>query len=180
MKFKTASSALALAAACFASGAMATPAMGPYVGLSLGHSHLSVDATPGVNVEKSGTSYALTGGVRLNPTFAVEAEYARLADVTASAGGQSATVRANSVSVSGLGIVSVTNKAEAFVRAGLAYTYVDGAGQSRNAVKPILGLGADYMLSSRTSLRGEVQYTPDFAGSSANQLNTKVSVNYRF
>lgn len=180
MKIKSVSALLAIAALGLASSAMAAPANGPYVGVGIGHSRIDLQAPAGLSLDKGGTSYSLTAGVRADKNFAVEADYARLGDVKVSDGFNTQTGKAQAFSLTGLGFVPVYDKTEAFMRAGLSYTSFEVGSESRHSVQPLLGVGADYQLTPVVTVRGEVQYLPSFAGSSTDAVNSKLSVNYRF
>ena len=180
MKIKSVSALLAIAALGLASSAMAAPATGPYMGVGLGHSSIDVKVPAGLTLEKGGTSYSLTAGLRADKNFAVEADFTRLGNVKVSDGVNSQSGKAQAFSLTGLGFIPVYDKTEAFLRAGLSYTSFEVGSESRHSVQPLLGLGADYHLTPTVALRGEVQYLPSFAGSTDDAVNSKVSVNYRF
>ena len=120
---------LAVVAACGATGALAQS--NGYIGAGLGRGNLNVNGTEltGINnaqVGDSSTTWAIRAGWRFHPYFAVEAGYYELGeyDFSGSVGnvGVNGEARAESYSLSLVGILPLSEQFEAYGRVGFAHS----------------------------------------------------------
>lgn len=162
--------ALALAAV---GGAQAADS-GVYAGINVAAVHS--DFKTAANQTDTGASALV--GYRFNQRYAVEASYSLAGDdVTQNSG---ATADQHALSLAGVvRCPKAFHGVEPFAKAGVAYTKLyDGANSHKWAT--VVGVGAEYALTKRAALRGEVQYVADFAGAGARQTTSSVGVTYRF
>jgi OmpA-OmpF porin, OOP family len=145
-------------------GAISAHAEGFYAGGSLGVPHYR-DGINGIEGDGSGLSGKVYGGYAISPNFALEAGVADLGHVDTSAG----TVKGHGEFVDAVGIAPLSDKWSLLGRVGLAHVNLDTSNGDSSGTGLKFGLGAQYSLTSNTSLRGEWErYRPDAFGAKPN------------
>lgn len=188
---------VALAAAVAAFGfqtAVAQPSF--YAGAGLGVTKVEDFCEDTDTCDDGDYSAKIFGGARFNENFAFEVGYHRLGEISASAVllGQSLSyeIDASAVTGHGLLIAPINDKAELFVKAGLAFWTLDydidinGNGLSDNETGTdfVVGAGANILANDRLSVRFDLDYMPklgdDDTTGEADVINVSAAVQYRF
>lgn len=157
-------------------GTMAAHAEGLYVGGSLGSTSYP-NSVNGVGVNGSMVSGKVFGGYQLTPNFALEAGIAglgRRSDING-------TVDSRGFFLDAVGIAPLNDKWSLLGRVGVERVdFKTSAGNDNgNGIK--VGLGAQYALTSRTSLRAEWErYRPSVFGEKPNVDQYTVGVRVGF
>jgi len=136
-----------------------------YVGASLGQSKLTPRVTViGASVDdNTDASYKLNIGYNINPKFAIEGFYANLGSATVHASsGVKGNVDYKLYGISGVYMQPFNNRLKGLAKAG--YAKVENNASQGINYKQIekgdwfLGLGLEYALTSKLSIKGEYEY----------------------
>lgn len=171
MKTKSIISALVLAlpalAATSALAADAAAAPPFYVGGGLGVSNFKFDCPSGVSCSDPDVNFKLLTGYQFSPNFAIEGSYANFGTIKAAYEQNRTSARLHSFTLAGLGIVPLSNEAQAFAKVGMHFsrgkaswdypgTRYDGSeSYSKNGL--LLGLGLQYDFAKNIAGRFEYE-----------------------
>lgn len=154
--------ALVATSTAFAAGGM-------YIGGSVGPGEtklgLLVKTSDGNTLQNSNKTssdigYKVFGGYRFSPYFGAELQFARLGKIEE----WSESMSRDALSLSAIGYVPLTNEIDLLGKAGVVRTFNRTSGvnlakvidKGQNGV--VLGVGAEYKLTSQLALRVEVEY----------------------
>lgn len=186
--------ALAAASTAFASESM-------YLGAGVGPSNTrmtqQIQYTDGTTSSRSdrasGVGYKIFGGYRLSPHFGTELQYSRLGDVNLSSPADAkslGSVSRHALSLSAIGYVPLTDNIDLLGKAGMVRTFHRSsngqlpAGYRNGQNGVLLGLGAEYKLTSQLALRVEAEHMllrkPKNTTSQVNFTDTLASVGMRY
>ena len=123
-----------------------------------------------------GTGLKVYGGYRLNDNFAVEAAYSEGRGLKVG----EADLIGRQLSASLVGNYPLGANVSAIGKVGLAHTYLDGTGFGTRKNDVVYGVGLEYAVNAKVSLRGEIERYEDYArtGEALNQVG--VGAYYRF
>lgn len=171
MKAKTIISALILAlptlAATSALAAGAASNSPFYVGGGMGVSNFKTDCPSGASCSNPAVNFKLLTGYQFSPNFAIEGGYANYGTIKAHYGNGKATARLHTFTLAGLGMIPLTNEAQAFAKLGMHFSrgkgtwdypgiaYDDSASYRKNGL--LLGVGLQYDLASNVTGRFEYE-----------------------
>jgi OOP family OmpA-OmpF porin len=134
---------------------------GIYVGGALGAPHFG-DTVNGVEGGSSGVSGKVFGGYQLNPNFALEAGVAQLGRISNGSG----SIKSHGEYLDAVGLLPLGGNFSLLGSAGLAHVNLNTSNGDSDGFGLKLGLGGEYALSQRVSLRGEYErYQPSAFGS---------------
>jgi OOP family OmpA-OmpF porin len=131
-------------------------------------------ATP-INVDGTHSAWKFLVGYRSTTYFAVEGAYAYLgrftfdALTTSDPGSVSGNTRVEDWSVSALGVLPLTERFDAFAKAGLGLWQAklsasglgagsEVVGQTAHGIHPVFGVGARWYVMPRLAVRGEWEF----------------------
>lgn len=137
-----------LIAASLAAGA--AHAEGAYVGGSIGMPDYK-DSIRGISGDASGVSGKVYGGYQFTPNVAVEGGYADLGHVDRRDG----SIHSHGEFLDAVGIAPLNNDWSLLGRVGVAHVDVNTSNGEDNGLALKVGVGAQYAIDSRTSVRGE-------------------------
>lgn len=158
-----------------AAQAQSTAAPTPYyVGGNVGFSTLT--GADSAVTEDNGASVSVYGGYQINETFAAEVGYAKLPSV----GVQGAEGKPEVFTIQAVASHDLNEKVSVFGKAGLAHGELSINGDKSKGWSPMVGVGAEYSLTSNLSAVGEVSYIHDLAKTDAGAVTTSVGLKYRF
>ena len=171
MKPKSIISALVLALSALAatSALAADAAASPpfYVGGGLGVSNFKTDCPSGASCSNPDVNFKLLTGYQFSPNFAIEGSYANYGSIKANYDNGKATARLHTFTLAGLGIVPLSNEAQAFARVGMHFSRgkgtwdYPGAGYDRSESYSknglLLGLGLQYDFAKNITGRFEYE-----------------------
>lgn len=166
--------ALAASALAFAGTASAAEKSPFYMGGNIGFS--AATNAPSELTKDDGASYSVYGGYQLTDNLAAEVGYTKLPNY----GSDFEKSKSNMWTVQGVYTASVADQVNVFGKAGLAFGKVKFGGDKADGVSPMVGVGAEYLISPKLSAVGEVSYVHDFAREDLNQVTTSVGLKYRF
>jgi OmpA-OmpF porin, OOP family len=182
MKRKAWTTTLAAALALCALPAAAQE-RGFYAGLSVGQATVSDacnGAGGGVSCDDSTTTWKVFGGYQFNRYLAGEVGYSdKIAEVSASAFGTSASVKASAWELVAVPSYPLTDQLSVYGKIGAYYAQSkasSGAKETDNGLT--FGLGAGYQLTKNVGARVEWQRYSDLGGADVDALN--VGLLYRF
>jgi opacity protein-like surface antigen len=147
----------------------------PYAGATLGHYNLS-----NVDGDTNGTSLGVFAGLKVTDSIGAEVGYTRFGGGIEPLKGTHDNGVLELVSAEVVGNVPVYRDFTAFVKGGVGYTHVGSDDGHAQKVVPVAALGTDYSLTPKVTLRAEVRYVHDFAGTDAHLVNTSVGALYKF
>lgn len=170
MKTKSIISALVLAlpalaaTSVLAADAAASPSF--YIGGGLGTSNFKTDCNAGVSCSNPSLNFKLLTGYRFSPNFAVEGAYANFGTIKEKSDMETAKARLHSFTLSGLGIIPLSNEAHLFGKLGVHFSRgkLDinsrdgGESSSDNYRKTGLLLGAGLQYDFTRNFAGRVEY----------------------
>jgi OmpA-OmpF porin, OOP family len=163
-------------AAWLAGSAAALPALaeGLYVGGAVGKPDLKGGSIAGQSTDSRGAAFKLYGGYKFNDNIALEAGGVNL-------GKFGTDGRVRGAFLDAVGTFPLSPNWAALGRVGVARTKTKAAGASDTTTAPKVGLGVQYNLSQRTSVRGEWERyrVPDFSGRTSADM-VSVGVNFGF
>jgi OOP family OmpA-OmpF porin len=151
----------ALVAAALLGGALVSAqAADFFAGASVGRSHYHVDDFPGVSIDRNDTGYKVFGGASFTPNFGLEAGYANLGKVKASAGGMTGSLRGTGFYVDAVGEFPVGGNFSLFGKIGAfrgeAKAEVPTVGSDKDTGTDVkFGFGGAYALNKNLSVRAE-------------------------
>lgn len=166
-----------------------------YVGVGVGQSKLKGDAVDYVtdhratSVDDKDTTGKAFIGYQFNRNFALEGSYNYLGHYAASNRFERAEVQGRSLGLDAVATLPLTQNFGLLGRVGVARTRVTGSAQDLAFIYTgrghdtavHYGLGAQYKLSEKVALRGEVERAKAQFGDSKNHVNTAtVSLVYSF
>lgn len=164
---KTFITVFVVASAAFSSANIyAADAMGGYAGVSIGQSDsgaLNRSAAPGVSIDDNDIGYKFFAGYNFNANFAVEGFYADLGETSATNGVQTVTAAVDTIGLTLLAKLPVSEEAEVFVKLG--YQHWDAKGTSDGATvimaeeegsEAMYGVGATYTFEN-LAIRAEYE-----------------------
>jgi OOP family OmpA-OmpF porin len=144
---------LATAAVIAASlAALTAHAEGLYVGGSIGVPHYG-DGVAGIAGDGSGASGKVFGGWQLNPNFALEGGLASLGHISNANG----SVHGHATYLDAVGLLPLGASFSLLGSMGVTHVNLNTSNGDDSGVGLKLGLGAEYALSSKVSLRGEYE-----------------------
>jgi len=118
-----------------------------------------VDFGPGVSVDDTGTGFKIGGGYAFHRNFGVEAAYVDLGKATASAGGQSAELKASGISVVAVGMLPLGQNFSLLGRLGFINATVElsalGSSVDSTDMKTTFGIGASYNFTPKFAVRAD-------------------------
>ena len=156
----------ALSAVALVAASLTTPvhAEGLYVGGSIGAPHFG-DGVDGITGNGTGVSGKLYGGYTVNPNFALEGGIATLGRINNANG----TVNGHGVYLDAVGLLPLGANFSLLGSLGVAHVNLNTSNGDDAGVGLKLGLGAEYAISPRVSLRGEYEnYRPSEFGTHPN------------
>lgn len=171
-----------LAAGLFAGAAQAASNQaepGPYMGAGIGYSHFNVDGAPS-SLDNNGVGFDVFGGYRFNQHMAAEVGYTRMGNMHASVDGEKFKARSEMYTASVLGIMPLNDTLSVYGRVGLAATAIRGGGAHEHETNAVLGIGTEFDITKRVSLRTEVQHLPHFGDSSVGATHVSAGVKVKF
>ena len=117
------------------------------------------DFGPGVSVDDTDTGFKIGGGYAFHRNFGVEAAYVDLGKATASAGGQSAELKASGISVVAVGMLPLGQNFSLLGRLGFINATVKlsapGFSDDTTDMKTTFGIGASYSFTPRFAVRAD-------------------------
>ncbi|CAN5429480.1 outer membrane beta-barrel protein [soil metagenome] len=130
----------------------------------------------------SGNEFRIQGGYRLSPNLAVEGGYIDFGktkyQATYAGGTAQGTLKAGGVDIAARGILPVSDKIDLFAKGGLVAARVKSSltagapaggatgDTSKTVVRPLLGIGAQYKLTEKVSLRLDLDHVSGLGSSS--------------
>jgi len=112
-----------------------------------------------VSVDDSDTGFKLGGGYAFHRNFGVEAAFVDLGKATASAGGQSAEVKASGLSVVAVGMLPLGQNFSLLGRFGVINATVKASGpgfsDDTTDMKTTFGIGASYSFTPKFAVRAD-------------------------
>lgn len=156
--------------------AQESPLTGFYAGGSLGRAEAK-DACGGigggVSCDDKDTAWKIFGGYRFHPNIAAEVAYTDLGEITASGGGERASIESKAFELTALGMLPLSPASSLYAKAGIYRGEAEGqfssgllGGGSAKETNTDLtfGVGAQFDLARNIALRGEWQRYRDFGG----------------
>jgi OOP family OmpA-OmpF porin len=174
---------LTAALALCALPAIAQEQRGFYAGASVGQSTISdgCSGVPGgVSCDDSATTFKLFGGYQFNRHIAAELGYSdKLAEVSASGFGASASAKASAWELVAIPSYPLTDQFSVYGKIGGYYSEMKGSNGAKETDNGLtFGLGAGYQFTRNVGMRVEWQRYSDVGGSDVDALN--LGLLYRF
>jgi OOP family OmpA-OmpF porin len=153
------------ATSALAADAAASPRF--YVGGGLGVSNFKTDCPSGASCSNPDVNFKLLTGYQFSPNFAIEGSYANYGSIKANYENGNATARLHTFTLAGLGIVPLSNEAQAFAKLGMHFSkgkatwdypgadYDGSESYRKNGL--LLGLGLQYDFAKNIAGRFEYE-----------------------
>ena len=157
-----------------------------YIGASAGITTVDVcdDVTavlPGLNCDDEDTGLKVFGGFKANQNFAIEALWADLGEVSASAGGTTATVGVDGFGIAAVGMIPLGEKFGVFGKVGAFMWDASGGGAasglSEDGTDLMFGAGVNWNFTEKVGLRAEWERF-DIDGDDVDFLSVGVQFNF--
>ncbi len=147
-------------ATVLAAGAFAAQAADFFVGGSLGASHYHTEDIGGVHQDRNDVGLKAFGGAMFTPNFGIEAGYANLGKVKATAGNVTGSLRGTGFYLDGVGEFPVGGNFSLLAKVGVfrgeLKAEVPGYLDDKDTGTDIkLGFGASYAITKNLSVRAE-------------------------
>ena len=141
---------------------------GGYIGGSLGQTELDVSSEDqtfisnnGGKIDETDTGFKVFGGYRVNNYVAIEGFYADFGEASIEVNGNKATMGSDSLGISVVGVIPVTERFELFGKVGLHAWDVElesnvGVFSNEDGTDTMFGFGAAYTIN-QVSIRAEYE-----------------------